>query len=219
VCTECFLSLPTLGKLAAHLRSQHADMDIDLKLLPEGLVECKLCGKVYTSFGVSRHTKRCADPPKPRWNSPALLDPETRALLDNILSGLAPPRTLGELRDVLLRAHMLSYDDDLLTCTVCDEFRFKTAPLPWRAARHVVLAVDSLPPTAYQKLQAPRVLHPDLLAQYNVSHLVDDSLRSHVNELLLSPRGITKDGMAIVCTTCLGSLRNRRMPKFAIANG
>jgi hypothetical protein len=80
--------------------------------------------------------------------------------------------------------------------------------------------MDKLPEAAYVKLRPPEdELHPDLLAQYNVASLAPEGLADHVDNLLLSPRGVTPDGELVVCTRCFDSLDSARMPKFAIANG
>jgi hypothetical protein len=118
------------------------------------------------------------------------------------------------------RAHALLYEDELKTCAVCDEASFTSPPLPWKPERHTTVALDAMPPHAYECLLPPEdnPLHDDLLAQYNVTSLAPPETHNLISNLLLSPRGIT-EGKATICNTCHHSLQQDHLPKLAIANG
>jgi hypothetical protein len=134
--------------------------------------------------------------------------------------GIAQAPDEEKIMAIIKRAHALLYEDDLVTCAVCDEARFSSPTMFWQTKRHTTLPLNEMPAAAYSELEPPEEdLHPDLLAQYNVASLAPPAMASVVSNLLLSPRGITKDGEATICNTCLWSLQEGNLPKFAIANG
>jgi hypothetical protein len=165
----------------------------------------------------ARGNRSGADP----WHTPDLLSAEAIAELAKISSGVAAAPTPERLAAITARAHELYNKDLVKVCAVCDQQRFTTDPLPWKGLRHLTMLVTALPSTSslFLCVTPEMELHPDLRAQYNVSKLVPTAMIQNVDKLLLSPRGMGKDGNVTVCTSCHQSLENQLMPKFAIANG
>ncbi len=117
-----------------------------------------------------------------------------------------------------------AYHDPVCVCCVCDQFctRSETEELN----------PEQLNPTFFTPLLAPMEdcgvppLHGDLIRQYDVSQFFNDNIGSSLRNILLSPRGLIhhrqEDGCKsrlIFCHDCLRALNQKRLPKFAIANG
>lgn len=155
------------------------------------------------------------------WHAPDLLSAEEIARLADPTSGIAPAPPAERLAAITARASFLYNKDVVKVCAVCDQQRFHTSPLPWHPARHKTMLVSALPGSAQYYLVATEAmeLHEDLREQYNVSKLVPVEMRQYVSELLLSARGMGKDGNITVCTSCHSSLMAGNKPKFSIANG
>ena len=156
-----------------------------------------------------------------RWRDPVLLSEEETARMADPASGIAPSPSAERLAEITARAHFLYNKDAVKVCAICDHQDFETAPLPWQGTRHHTLLVSALPEWAQYHLVATEALdlHPDLRQLYNVSASVPPELRQYVSELLLSPRGMGKDGHVTVCTHCHSSLVSGNKPKWSIANG
>ena len=155
------------------------------------------------------------------WHAPDLLSAEEIKRMHNPASGIAPCPPAERVAALTARASFLYNKDVVKVCAVCDHQGFDTDPLPWRPARHKTMLVSALPGAAQYYLLATEAmeLHDDLREQYNVSKLVPVEMRQYVSELLLSPRGMGKDGTITVCTYCHSGLMAGNMPKFSIANG
>ena len=69
-------------------------------------------------------------------------------------------------------------------------------------------------------------LHGDLVRQYDVSEFFDPEESQALRNVLLSPRGVFRQDAEtfcecrlIFCQDCYRALKQKRLPKFAIANG
>jgi hypothetical protein len=202
-------SLPPLPKLRK-LGGEQRDRDRSERLLQERNQSTRV-----PSSGAKQDDSGAA------WHTPDLLSAEEIARMADPASGLAPCPPAERVAAITARASFLYNKDVIKVCAVCDHQAFDTDPLPWRPARHKTMLVSALPGSSQFHLVAtdPMDLHEDLREQYNVSKLVPVEMRQYVSELLLSPRGMGKDGHITVCTFCHSSLMAGNKPKFSIANG
>jgi hypothetical protein len=123
-----------------------------------------------------------------------------------------------------------------IVCVVCDRLFTKSHDHETYSAKGIPLVTLS---NMLKFLTVPESMDPLLRLQYDVSQCSvfgshsDSSINSDIDEptrdcleklhtLLLSPRGVMRDGSLIFCRECLTPLQLKKCqkpPKFAIANG
>ena len=148
-------------------------------------------------------------------------------------TGMPQPVTKNIIRDITNSIHD-SLHEEIVVCGICDQL--------CRLSHTSLLAERNFPEAMFELLKAPikpsnwaPPLHPLLVRQYDVSSVFEDT-KNFLN-LLISLQGVSKHKIQcpgddfdceckprlFICTTeasnCLGRLKQKKMPKYSIANG
>ena len=139
-------------------------------------------------------------------------------------AGIQEPLKAEEIERIMNDFHDACHDPGTVCC-VCDQF--------CSTSETSSFSLMEMAPHFLKPLLAPLdedggvlPLHGDLVRQYDVSEFFDPEESQALRNVLLSPRGVFRQDAEtfcecrlIFCQDCYRALKQKRLPKFAIANG